>query len=297
MRGVSVNENASSAKVWKLVVETVSACMNEAASEPDDAADQAQQQRLAAGTPRGSAPREKPSARSVPISPTRDATLAYIVIIAPMIAPIEKMTEIDVPRYVMNFDSASRLVGVEAPLALGFDGEPRIALELALHVVEAVGIGEPEQQRREAGAAERLQHLLGVAPDLGVEAGAAAVEHADDRPVARREAHGLAEAGALEAAGDRAAGDDFRGARAGTSGPRRSCTCGRNARPAAVTPRITTFDGLAGVALRQVDQHDRLLRHQPRAVGADRDVGQALDDRRLPRGRCRSAPRSARRGG
>ena len=40
----------------------------------------------------------KPSARSVPISPVRAATLAYIVIIAPMTAPIEKMTEIDVPR-------------------------------------------------------------------------------------------------------------------------------------------------------------------------------------------------------
>jgi hypothetical protein len=30
----------------------------------------------------------------VPISPVREATLAYIVIIAPMIAPIEKITEI-----------------------------------------------------------------------------------------------------------------------------------------------------------------------------------------------------------
>ena len=44
------------------------------------------------------AARENPSARSVPISLVRDATLAYIVIIAPMMAPIEKMTEIVVPR-------------------------------------------------------------------------------------------------------------------------------------------------------------------------------------------------------
>ncbi len=42
--------------------------------------------------------REKPSARSVPISPVRDATLAYMVIIAPMIAPIEKIAEIVPPR-------------------------------------------------------------------------------------------------------------------------------------------------------------------------------------------------------
>ena len=51
--------------------------------------------------------REKPSARSVPISAVRDATLAYIVIMAPMMAPIEKMTEIVVPRYEMNLASAS----------------------------------------------------------------------------------------------------------------------------------------------------------------------------------------------
>ena len=44
------------------------------------------------------AAREKPSARRVPISAVRDATLAYIVIIAPMTAPIEKMMEIVVPR-------------------------------------------------------------------------------------------------------------------------------------------------------------------------------------------------------
>ena len=42
--------------------------------------------------------REKPSARSVPISAVRLATLAYMVIIAPMIAPMEKMTEMVVPR-------------------------------------------------------------------------------------------------------------------------------------------------------------------------------------------------------
>ena len=41
---------------------------------------------------------KSPSARSVPISPVRDATLAYIVIAAPITAPIEKMIEIDVPR-------------------------------------------------------------------------------------------------------------------------------------------------------------------------------------------------------
>ena len=44
------------------------------------------------------AEREKPSARNVPISAVRFATLAYMVIIAPMIAPMEKIAEIVVPR-------------------------------------------------------------------------------------------------------------------------------------------------------------------------------------------------------
>ena len=43
----------------------------------------------------------------MPISPVREATLAYIVIIAPMTAPIEKMIEIVRPRMLMNLDSAS----------------------------------------------------------------------------------------------------------------------------------------------------------------------------------------------
>lgn len=56
---------------------------------------------------RGSRAAGSPARAALPISPVRAATLAYIVIIAPMIAPIEKIAEIEVPRYVMNFDSAS----------------------------------------------------------------------------------------------------------------------------------------------------------------------------------------------
>ena len=95
--GVSVNENAISANVWKFIVEIWIACISDAAarptmppSSPSSSASTRNATRIAA--------REKPSARSVPISAVREATLAYIVIIAPMIAPIEKITEIVVPR-------------------------------------------------------------------------------------------------------------------------------------------------------------------------------------------------------
>ena len=97
MPGVSANENASSAKVWKFIVEIENACMNEAATRParpPTNPSSSDSTRKAARI----AVRGNPSARSVPISPVRAATLAYIVIMAPMIAPIEKMTEIDVPR-------------------------------------------------------------------------------------------------------------------------------------------------------------------------------------------------------
>ena len=50
--------------------------------------------------------RLKPSARSVPISATRFATDAYIVIIAPIIAAIEKIVDSVMPRMLMNVDSA-----------------------------------------------------------------------------------------------------------------------------------------------------------------------------------------------
>src|SRR5207249_2445005 len=95
--GVSVNENASSANVWKFVVEIDNACMNDAATRPATPPNKPSSN----DSPRNAtriAFREKPSARSVPISATLEATLAYIVIIAPMMAPIEKITEIDVPR-------------------------------------------------------------------------------------------------------------------------------------------------------------------------------------------------------
>ena len=98
MRGVSVNVNAISENVWKFMVEIGTACMNDAPDKPDHAADQPEQQRLEQERDEDGH-RARSRARAACRSPTvRDATLAYIVIIAPMIAPIEKMIEIVVPR-------------------------------------------------------------------------------------------------------------------------------------------------------------------------------------------------------
>src|SRR5450755_2624860 len=97
MPGVSTKRNASSAKVWKFMVEIEIACMNEAHTMPITPP----MSPRSSDSPRNAvrmAARENPSARSVPISLVRLATLAYMVIIAPMMAPMEKMTEIVVPR-------------------------------------------------------------------------------------------------------------------------------------------------------------------------------------------------------
>ena len=51
--------------------------------------------------------REKPSARSVPISRWRFATCAFMVMVAPIMAPIEKSTAIIVPMMVRKIEVAS----------------------------------------------------------------------------------------------------------------------------------------------------------------------------------------------
>ena len=95
--GVSVKLNAISAKVWKFIVEIENACMNAAPTSPT----RPPTNPSSSASPRNAirmAAREKPSARNVPISFVREATLAYIVIMAPMIAPMLKITEMVTPR-------------------------------------------------------------------------------------------------------------------------------------------------------------------------------------------------------
>ena len=80
--------------------------------------------------------------------------------------------------------------------------------------------------------------------------------------------------------GDAAADDDLGGARAGTCGPSTSFTCGRSASPCGVTPRITTFDGLSQPRFGRL-MSTTVSFETSVAVLADRDLGQALDERGL----------------
>ena len=280
IRGVSVNENAISANVWKLVVEIDSACMTDAPTRPTTPPSEPEQQRLAEERREDRAAREAERAQRADLGGARRHARVHRDHGADDGADREddrdRRAEVadEVRQLPPTGPRRTRVSRFASSVSRG-----SVSM-LALDRVEAVGIGEPEEQRRKADAAKRLQHLLGVAPDLGVEAGAAGVEHADDRPVARGEAQRLAEAGALEAAGDRAAGDDLGGA-----GPEHPPLDEPHLRPQREPRRRHAADHdvrrLAGLALRQVDQHDRFLRDERLPVRADRDLGQALDDARL----------------
>ena len=95
--GLSVNENASSAKDCQFIVEIVRNCIEEASISPMMPPISPSSRASRRNTVRMPLLR-KPSARNVPISAVRLATDAYMVIIAPMVAPIEKMTDRVSPR-------------------------------------------------------------------------------------------------------------------------------------------------------------------------------------------------------
>ena len=93
---------ASSEKVWKFIVDMVMSCMKEAKKSPTSPPKK----------PRNNDSRRNairislllnPSARRVPISAVRLATAEYIVIIAPIIAPIEKIMVREIPKILRNF--------------------------------------------------------------------------------------------------------------------------------------------------------------------------------------------------
>ena len=95
------NLNATSLKLAKFVVPVDTPCTGSASTQPMtpptiaraiDSAMNAVTMRM----------RENPSARSVPISRVRYATAAYIVFIAPNIAPIDKMSVTNAPNTRMT---------------------------------------------------------------------------------------------------------------------------------------------------------------------------------------------------
>ena len=110
-------------------------------------------------------------------------------------------------------------------------------------VVEARRVGKARRHRRKRLPPERLDHLLAVAPDLGVERRPARVEHAHHDPVAPAEAEPLADPRAVEALGDAPSHDDLGTARPERFRPEITRTCGRSARPSAPTPRTVTLVG------------------------------------------------------
>src|ERR687894_3208569 len=101
IEGDSAKENASSEKEPKFRVEMLKNCNNEAKPNPaiPPAKDKTKDSPKKASR---MLRRKKPKARNVPISTVRFATAPYIVIIAPIVAPVLKMTVTKIPRIRMN---------------------------------------------------------------------------------------------------------------------------------------------------------------------------------------------------
>lgn len=109
--GDNANENDNSANELKFNVETVKNCKNDAKNNPTTAPIK----EIKRASDRNAVRillRLKPSERIVPISTVRLATAEYIVIIAPIIAPMLNMTVINIPstriKVARNSDCSSK---------------------------------------------------------------------------------------------------------------------------------------------------------------------------------------------
>src|SRR3954468_2420396 len=91
MSGEKWNWNLISVKDDQLVVVKLSVARKVAKMQPPTAPS-SERIRLSTRKLPSTARRRKPSARNVPTSRTREATCAYMVIIAPSVAPNEKKT-------------------------------------------------------------------------------------------------------------------------------------------------------------------------------------------------------------
>ncbi len=129
---VRVKLKASSEKVCQFMVEMVMSCMKEAQKNPEHTPRPARGAAIPGGRRPGCSPCRKPRARSVPISVVRLATAAYMVIMAPIIAPREKMTVRVRPEDAQELGHHLGLVGVVSRLPLRLHGQTRVALDAAL---------------------------------------------------------------------------------------------------------------------------------------------------------------------
>ena len=129
--------------------------------------------------------REKPSARSVPISRVRAETMPYIVFIAPNTAPMPMTTATKPARPSSALDTPPGLAPRRSPARHQLHLHRRIAPQVIVERHDRGGrvIHQPQRHRREGVVAvERGRHHVEIAPDLALEAAALGLEDADHRP-------------------------------------------------------------------------------------------------------------------
>ncbi len=172
------------------------------------------------------------------------------------------------------------------------DLQPRVLVEPGLHRLERLRRRQARDHRRVARPPERLHHLVDVAPDLGVEAGLAGVEHADDRPGPPGEATAAARARRRRTRAPPRRRRRSPTSPRGTSGPARSSPAGAARRPSpARRARRRCCAWSAGRSWAASSAPPPPSRPAPARPGRARPPARS---RSAPPGRagCRSAPRS-----
>ena len=200
----------------------------------------------------------------------------------------------------MNFDSCLRLVGVEAaarawPRASAADRDSIVAL----HRVEARRVGQAKDRARRSSTRRNACSICSASPQISE---SNPVRPASNTPTTVQSRCAKRSVSPSPRRGSRCAiarpGDRSPTCRAGTCGPRRCAPAAAARGRSASTPRMTTLDGLPDLALGQVDEHDGLLRDELAPVLRRwRSPASVSTIAGLTGGRCRSAPRSASRGG
>ena len=254
MPGVRWKPNASWLNDCQFMVVMVKACRKEAKKRPitpPTRASRIDSIRNAARIER----RRKPRARSVPISPVRFETDAYMVIIAPIIAPMEKITDSMMPSQLMNAGELLRLL-LRRRSGSGFTSRMRrwSPPMRRLEGVELAGVLQPRDGGRVRRAPERLHHLLDVAPHLGVVARLAAVEVCRRWSTRARRSAASRRCPRHRSRRPRPCPRRSPRSRGGTCARRSIFTCGRIVSPIGGIPRTTRFAGLSlprfGIAMR-----------------------------------------------
>ena len=178
--GVIRNAKAISLKLWVWPVPVEKPFMGKASRQPMTPPTTARNTDSITNENR-IARREKPSARSVPISRVRAATIAYIVFMAPNTAPMPMTTATKLASALQHAGERAGLVLVVLALLDGLELHLRLGPDPLVERGDVRRVLHPHHHGVGAGPAlEDRAEDVEVAPDLALEGAALRLEDPDD---------------------------------------------------------------------------------------------------------------------